>query len=149
MGEPLWAVDPDSTNLAYSLIGADGDEDFFTIDKETGQLRIKAALDYETKRIYNLVVRVRDNQGADTINVTIELTGEPEPAVTPTPAPEPTADAHANADCDAYAAYAGIDCGAHAKADCDAHAAYAGIDCGAHAKADCDAYTGIDRDIHA
>ena len=91
VGEPLWAVDPDSTNLAYSLIGADGDEDFFTIDKETGQLRIKAALDYETKRTYNLVVRVRDNQGTDTINVTIELTGEPEPAVTPTPAPEPTA----------------------------------------------------------
>ena len=93
VGEPLWAVDPDSTNLAYSLIGADGDEDFFTIDKETGQLRIKAALDYETKRTYNLVVRVRDNQGADTINVTIELTGEPEPAVTPTPqptAPTPT-----------------------------------------------------------
>ena len=90
VGDPLWAVDPDSTNLAYSLIGADGDEDFFTIDKETGQLRIKAALDYETKQTYNLVARVRDNQGADTINVTIELTGEPEPTVTPTPTPTPT-----------------------------------------------------------
>ena len=91
VGDPLWAVDPDSTNLTYRLIGADGDEDFFTIHKETGQLRIKAALDYETKQTYNLVVRVRDNQGADTINVTVEVTGEPEPAVTPTPAPRPTA----------------------------------------------------------
>ena len=133
VGDPLWAVDPDSTNLTYRLIGADGDEDFFTIDKETGQLRIKAALDYETKQTYNLVIRVRDNQGADSINVTIELTGEPEPTVTPTPTP-------AGANCDAYtSAHAATDRDGHAKADCDA---YTGVDRGAHADSDsdCDAH---------
>ena len=97
VGDPLWAVDPDSTNLAYSIIGVDGDEDFFTIDKETGQLRTKAVLDYETKQTYNLVARVRDDQGADSINVTVEVIDKPEPTVTPTPqptatpTPEPTA----------------------------------------------------------
>ena len=112
MGEPFEVWYPDSENLTYSLTGIGRDKESFTIDEATGQLRTGVVLDYETKRIYNVVVGVVSSDGAtDYIRVAIELTDEPEPTVTPmpeptatptleptptaTPVPEPTANAHA------------------------------------------------------
>ena len=89
IGDPLRAVDRDGDRLTYSLTGAN--TSLFTIDKETGQLRTKAALDYETQRVYNITVRVQDGDGdRDSIDVTVEVTDEPEPTPTPTPTPAPT-----------------------------------------------------------
>ena len=89
IGDPLRAVDRDGDRLTYSLTGADAS--LFTIDKETGQLRTKAALDYETQRVYNITVRVQDGgRDRDSIAVTVEVIDEPEPTPTPTPTPAPT-----------------------------------------------------------
>ncbi|MYA71974.1 leucine-rich repeat protein, partial [Candidatus Poribacteria bacterium] len=63
IGAPFQATDPDSGDtLTYSL--KRGDKDAFSIDPNTGQLRTKAALDYETKQTYSdLAVRVTDSAG--------------------------------------------------------------------------------------
>ena len=90
VGEPFEVWYPDSENLTYSLTGIGRDKESFTIDEGTGQLLTKVVLDYETKRIYNVVVGVMSDDGAtDYIRVTIKVADEPEPTATPTP--EPTA----------------------------------------------------------
>ena len=63
IGKPITATDPDSGDtLTYSL--RRGDADSFSIDATTGQVRTKAALDYETKNAYtDLVVRATDSTG--------------------------------------------------------------------------------------
>ncbi|MDE0017114.1 MAG: cadherin domain-containing protein [Candidatus Poribacteria bacterium] len=63
IGAPFQATDPDSGDtLTYSL--KRGDKDAFSIDPNIGQLRTKAALDYETKQTYSdLAVRVTDSAG--------------------------------------------------------------------------------------
>ena len=72
IGDPLMASDLDGDTLAYTLDG--DDPQFFNLNPETGQLRIKAPLDYETRSSYYLVVRVADGQGAgDSIAVTIKV----------------------------------------------------------------------------
>ena len=73
IGAPLAAVDPDrGDTLTYTLEGEDAES--FDIDPVTGQLWTKAALDYETKTSYSLVVRVADGRGAgDTIAVTVAV----------------------------------------------------------------------------
>ena len=75
IGDPITATDPDSGDtLTYSL--RRGDAESFSIDANTGQLRTKAPLDYETKNAYtNLAVRATDSTGLTgatrvTINVT-------------------------------------------------------------------------------
>ena len=74
IGEPLEAVDPDlSDTLTYTLEGEDAA--YFDIDATTGQLRTKAALDYETRTTYTLTVRVADSQGSqETMEVTVTVT---------------------------------------------------------------------------
>ena len=75
IGHPVSANDSDSDKLRYTLGGANAAS--FNIDAATGQLRTKAALDYETKRIYMVTVTAEDPSGAtDTITVTINLTDE-------------------------------------------------------------------------
>ena len=63
IGKPITATDPDSGDtLTYSL--RRGDAESFSIDANTGQVRTKAALDYETKNAYtDLVVRATDSTG--------------------------------------------------------------------------------------
>ena len=75
IGNPITATDPDSGDtLTYSL--RRGDKDAFSIDPNTGQVRTKAALDYERKNAYtDLAVRATDSTGLTgstrlTINVT-------------------------------------------------------------------------------
>ena len=75
IGTPFQATDPDSGDtLTYSL--QRGDKDAFRIDARTGQLKTRAALDYETKRTYNdLAVRATDSEGlVNSVLVTINVT---------------------------------------------------------------------------
>ena len=73
IGTPVAAEDddPDDT-LQYSLGGTDAAS--FDINSTSGQLRTKAALDYEDKHTYSVIVSVTDNNGGnDSINVTIRV----------------------------------------------------------------------------
>ena len=66
------ATDADNDVLTYTLGGTDAAA--FAIDSATGQLKTNAALDYETKSSYSVVVTVSDDSLTDTINVTIDVT---------------------------------------------------------------------------
>ncbi len=73
VGMPLTAMDPNGDTLTYSLLGADAS--FFGIDTGTGQLTVKAPLDYEAKSVYQVQVLVSDSRNAsDLVNVTIDVT---------------------------------------------------------------------------
>ena len=64
----------------YSLGGTDADS--FAIDRRTGQIKTKAALDFETKAAHMVTVVATDPSGAtDSINVTINVTDENDKAV--------------------------------------------------------------------
>ena len=83
IGDPLTASDDDDTVLTYSIVDwKDGSS--FDIDSSTGQLKTKAALDYETRTQYQLQGKVHDDDGGDDrITVNIRVTGVPEaPTVT-------------------------------------------------------------------
>ena len=67
------AIDPNGDTPTYSLGGTDAAS--FGIARSTGQLRTRAALDFETKRTYSVEVRATDRGGlSDTIDVTINVT---------------------------------------------------------------------------
>ena len=74
IGAPLEAVDPDRRDtLTYTLEGEDAAS--FDIDAATGQLRTRAALDYETRTSYTLTARVEDPRGrSDVMEVTVTVT---------------------------------------------------------------------------
>ena len=74
IGSALSATDPDDGDtLTYSLGGTDAAS--FSIDSTTGQLRTRAALDYENKNSYTVTVSVSDGKGgSDSISVTINVT---------------------------------------------------------------------------
>ena len=77
-GDPVAATDLDNDALTYTLRG--GDADSFDIDRQTGQLLVKAALDYETKASYSLRARVSDGEGgSDLIDLTVMVTDVDEP----------------------------------------------------------------------
>ena len=82
IGNPVSATDADNDTLTYMLGGTDADA--FTIVSTTGQLQTDAALDYETKSVYTVIVSVSDpHGGTDSITVTINITDVDE-QVTPT-----------------------------------------------------------------
>ena len=73
IGNPVSATDANDDPLTYILSGTDVSK--FSIDSTTGQLRTKAALDYETKSSYTVTVNVSDeNGGSNSITVTINVT---------------------------------------------------------------------------
>ncbi len=73
IGEAVSAKDADTGDtLTYTLSGADAAS--FDIDSTTGQLKTKAALDYETKNSYSVTVKAADKTLTDTIRVTIAIT---------------------------------------------------------------------------
>ena len=86
----LTATDPERDVVTYRLANAPGSTDAasFTIDN-TGQLRVKTSLDFETKREYRVIVHATDNKNArgardtttsdDEVVVTIRVTGINEP----------------------------------------------------------------------
>ena len=73
IGGPITATDPDvEDTLTYTLGSASAP--VFDIDA-SGQLKTKAALDFETKPSYTVTVTATDGSGAtDTIDVTIDVT---------------------------------------------------------------------------
>ena len=72
IGEAISAKDDDSDDtLTYTLSGTDAAA--FEIDSTTGQLKTKAALDYETKNSYSVTVRASDGILTDTIRVMIAI----------------------------------------------------------------------------
>ena len=75
---PVAATDADNDALTYTLSGADAAA--FSIDPTTGQLRTRAALDYETKSIYTMTITVSDRIFTNTITVTINVTDVDETA---------------------------------------------------------------------
>ena len=75
VGDPLTATDMDAgETLAYSLSDTDGKT--FEIDSTTGQLRIKAKLDYETKPVHTVKVVASDGTRVGSIIVTIHVSTE-------------------------------------------------------------------------
>ena len=73
IGAPVVATDANNDTLTYTLEGTDAAS--FGIDSGTGQLSTSAALDFETKDTYSVVVRASDPDGlSDTIGVTINVT---------------------------------------------------------------------------
>ena len=73
IGEAVSAKDADTGDtLTYTLSGTDAAS--FEIDGTTGQLKTKAALDYETKNSYSVTVKASDSILTDTIRVTITIT---------------------------------------------------------------------------
>ena len=86
IGAPVAAVDPERNRLTYTLTGADADA--FTIVTRTGQIKVKDALDFETKESYSVTVNVhdgRDGAGASStttdstqdVTITVENVDEP------------------------------------------------------------------------
>ena len=82
IGVPVRATDPDGDDLAYTLGGTDAAS--FDIDAGSGQLKVKAALDHETRSSYEVTVTVSDGKAADgsdddsaddSITVAIEVAG--------------------------------------------------------------------------
>ena len=84
IGDPFTATDPNGDTLTYSLEGTDAAS--FGIEGSTGQLSTMAALDFETKPAYSVVVKAADPGGLSaTIDVTINVTDvDEEVPVTPT-----------------------------------------------------------------
>ena len=77
VGTPVTATDPNDDTLTYTLGGTD--KASFSIDRLTGQLQTKAALDKEKKDSYMVMVTATDPSGLSaTINVTIKVTNEDE-----------------------------------------------------------------------
>ncbi len=73
IGEAVSAEDADSDDtLAYTIGGTDAAA--FAIDQTTGQLKTKAALDYETKNTYSVVVTASDGLRDATTRVAIRIT---------------------------------------------------------------------------
>jgi VCBS repeat-containing protein len=79
------AVDPELSNLTYSLFGG-ADQSFFAIDSQTGALRFLASPDFETPEdangdnVYQLTVAATDALGATrTQNLSIDVTDVFEP----------------------------------------------------------------------
>ncbi len=71
IGGPVTATDSNNDTLTYSLGGADTAS--FEIDSETGQLKTKVALDFETKFTYSVSITASDGRLTDTITVTINV----------------------------------------------------------------------------
>ena len=73
IGTPVTAVDADGDTLTYSLSGADAAS--FALDAGNGQLRTRAALDYETRTTYAVTVEATDGNGGRAVQaVTIAVT---------------------------------------------------------------------------
>ncbi|MCG9128174.1 cadherin domain-containing protein [Candidatus Poribacteria bacterium] len=69
IGNPISAVDDNSDSLVYTLSGVDAS--YFSIDRNTGQIKINSALDISEKSTFSLIVTVSDGDLSDRIDITI------------------------------------------------------------------------------
>ena len=76
IGKPIAATDADNDTLEYYFDFTDASiPNIFAIDLRTGQLKTKAALDFETKRSYVFTLYAADPSGSNAeIRVTINVT---------------------------------------------------------------------------
>ena len=73
IGGPVAAMAGDDDTLTYAIGGADASS--FTLIRTTGQIKVRDALDYETKSSYTVTVTATDESDlSDTITVTIMVT---------------------------------------------------------------------------
>ena len=73
IGGPVAAMAGDDDTLTYAIGGADASS--FTFIRTTGQIKVRDALDYETKNSYTVIVTATDESDlSDTITVTIMVT---------------------------------------------------------------------------
>ena len=88
IGAPFVAGDADGDSLTYAVSGDDSQH--FELDTLSGELRTKAALDYESKRSYAFTVSIRDGKDAqdqadeeldDELAVRVTVTNIDEPPV--------------------------------------------------------------------
>ena len=93
IGRPVTAEDPDDEKLTYSLVGTDASS--FSIDAETGQIKVNASLNFEADAQYEIEVMATDSRagstgGADNphVDVTINVTDVDEmPGIMPAASP--------------------------------------------------------------
>ena len=82
VGAPVTATDPDGDALTYALSGADAAS--FDLDADSGQLRTRAALDYEARASWAVTVEATDPHGASARQaVTVSVTDVAEPPAAP------------------------------------------------------------------
>ena len=82
VGSPVAATDADGDVLTYTLSGADAAA--FDLDADSGQLRTRAALDYEARASYAVTVTAIDPHGASARQaVTVSVTDAAEPPAAP------------------------------------------------------------------
>ena len=81
IGSPFTATDADNDILTWTLDGTD--KESFAVDAGTGQLKTKAALDYEARSGYSVTVGVSDGTNSDTHDVSVSVTDVDEPPVKP------------------------------------------------------------------
>ena len=82
IGAPVAATDADGDPLTYSLSGTDAAS--FAVDSGSGQLRTRAALNYEARTTYAVTVAVSDGQGGSARQaVTLSVTDVDEPPPAP------------------------------------------------------------------
>ena len=86
IGAPVGATDPDNDPLVYALGGTDASA--FTLDEDTGQLRTREPLDFETRDSYDgLTVTVDDGHGhTDVLSLTVNVTDVSPPDAPDAPA---------------------------------------------------------------
>ena len=73
IGGPVAAMAGDDDTLTYAIGGADASS--FIIIRTTGQIKVREALDYETKNSYTVTVTATDESDlSDTVTVTIMVT---------------------------------------------------------------------------
>ena len=98
IGRPVAATDPEGDSLTYKLAGTDADA--FGLDPSSGQLRTKAALEYETNNSYRVTVEVRDSKNPegeadrrrdDSIAVTVKVANRDDTGHLTLSAPTPRA----------------------------------------------------------
>ena len=99
IGDPVAATDPDTRTPAYAALTywlSGSDAVVFLIDADSGQVRTRESLDYESRNAYTVTVHVRDGNGTDdeddeddTIRVRIEVSNVDEAGLVELSSTEP------------------------------------------------------------
>ncbi|MCG9129645.1 cadherin domain-containing protein [Candidatus Poribacteria bacterium] len=76
IGSPISASDDNDDELTYTIQRNDGDH--FSIDNNTGQLKINSSLNYNTKSVHIITVAVSDSILSDLITVYINVKNIPD-----------------------------------------------------------------------